>query len=191
MAVNAQVLGLLEEMMDEGKTPEEVCRDYPELLVEVQRRWQQIHFIDEQIEVMLPSLDSAPRDITNTPALLASGLPLIPGYEVESVLGSGGMGVVYIARQLALDRHVAVKMLLAGPFASQQELGRFHREIAALADLRHPNIVQVYDAGDVDGRPYFSMEVVEGGSLAQSLSGTPQPTQRAATLSLTLAQAID
>jgi serine/threonine-protein kinase len=191
MAGTPQVLGLLEEMLDEGKTPEEVCRDYPELLAEVQRRWQEFHLLDEQVGALLPGLHSAPRDNPITPTPLTAALPLIPGYKVEAVLGSGGMGVVYKARQLALDRQVAVKMLLAGPFASPQELGRFHRETAALADLQHPNIVQVYDAGDVDGRPYFAMELIEGGSLSQTLVGTPQSTQRAATLLLTLAQAID
>src|SRR5262249_61392278 len=105
------------------------------------------------------------------------GRPQVPGYEVEAMLGSGGVGVVYRARQRALDRPVAIKMLLAGPFASSQELGRFRRETAALACLRHPNIVQVFDAGDVEGRPYFAMELVEGGSLAQKLSGTPQPAR--------------
>jgi serine/threonine protein kinase len=107
------------------------------------------------------------------------------------VLGHGGMGVVYRARQCALDRPVAVKMLLAGPFASPHELGRFRRERAALACLRHPNIVQVYDAGDVEGRPYFAMELVEGGSLARKLAGTPQPARPAAALVSTLAGAVE
>jgi serine/threonine-protein kinase len=191
MAGAAQVLGLLEQMLDAGKTPEEVCHDHPELLAEVRRRWQEFHLVDDQIGALLPGLHSSPRDNPITPTLLAAALPLIPGYDVQSVLGSGGMGVVYKARQIALDRQVAVKMLIAGSFASQQELGRFHRETATLAGLQHSNIVQVYDAGEVDSRPYFAMELVEGGSLSQKLAGTPQPAQRAAELLLILAQAID
>jgi serine/threonine-protein kinase len=109
---------------------------------------------------------------------------------VEAVLGCGGMGVVYKARQHALGRPVALKMLLAGPFAGSQELGRFRRETAALACLRHANIVQVYDAGEVEGRPYFTMEFLEGGSLAQKLSGTPEPARQAAALMATLAGAV-
>src|SRR5262249_5299602 len=119
-----------------------------------------------------------------------AGSPQVPGYEVEAVLGQGGMGVVYKARQCALDRPVAIKMLLAGPFASSQELGRFRREAAALACLRHPNIVQVYDAGDVAGRPYFAMGLVEGGSLARNRSGGPQLARPAAALVSALAGAV-
>ena len=99
-------------------------------------------------------------------------LPQIPGYEVQAVLGRGGMGVVYRAWHLRLNRPVALKMLLAGPYARPEELERFQREAEAVAGLRHPNIVQVYDVGDVDGRPYFTMEFVEGGSLAEKIAGT-------------------
>jgi serine/threonine-protein kinase len=190
MAGNTRVLGLLEEMLDSGKTPEEACRDCPELLPEVRRRWQKFRLIDEQVVALVPGLRTTPKDGPVPPGPPTADLPRIPGYEVESVLGQGGMGVVYRARQRALDRPVAVKMLLAGPFAGPQELERFHRETAALACLRHPNVVQVHDAGDVDGRPYFSMELVEGGSLAQKLSGTPQPARHAAELLATLAGAM-
>src|SRR5262245_57047163 len=191
MAGDPQVLGLLEEMLDSGRTPEEVCRDCPELLPEVRRRWQQFRHIDAQVRTLLPGLGAPPGAGAVPPAPPASGPPQVPGYEVEAVLGHGGMGVVYRARQCALDRPVAVKMLLAGPFASQEDLGRFRRETAALACLRHPNIVQVYDAGDVEGRPYFAMELVEGGSLAQKLSGTPQPARPAALLVSALAGAVE
>src|SRR5262249_47444257 len=117
-------------------------------------------------------------------------LPQIPGYEVESVLGRGGMGVVYRARHLRLGRLVALKMALAGSYAGPHERERFRREAEAVAALRHPNIVQVYDAGDVEGRPYFTMELIEGGSLDQKLSGTPQPARAVAALLTTLAEAM-
>jgi serine/threonine-protein kinase len=190
MAGNSQVLGLLEEMLDSGKTPEEVCRDCPDLLPEVQQRWQEFRLIDARVVALLPGLRTRPDAEAIAPVPPVAGLPQVPGYEVEGVLGSGGMGVVYKARQHALDRLVAVKMLLAGPFAGPQELGRFRREAAALACLRHPHIVQVYEAGDVQGRPYFAMEFLEGGSLAQTLSGAPQPARQAAALVATLAEAV-
>jgi serine/threonine protein kinase len=81
-------------------------------------------------------------------------------------------------------------MLLAGPYAQPYELERFLREAETLAGLRHANIVQVYEAGDVDGRPYFTMEFVEGGSLAQKLTGTPQPARQAAALVASVAEAV-
>jgi serine/threonine-protein kinase len=191
MADNPQVLGLLEEILNAGKTPEEVCRDCPELLPVVRRRWKEFCAIDDQVGALLPGLRSTPAAGTSAPGVPAAGPPEVPGYVLEEVLGHGGMGVVYRARQRALDRPVAVKMLLAGPFASPQELERFRRETATLAGLRHPNIVQVYDAGAVDGRPYFSMELVEGGSLAQKLVGAPQPARSAAALLSTLAGAVE
>jgi serine/threonine-protein kinase len=188
---NSQVLALLEDMLNSGKTPEVACLDCPELLPEVRRRWQEFCLINAQAEALLPGLRADQGADAIGPGLPSHGLPQVPGYAVEAVLGYGGMGVVYKARQLALDRPVAVKMLLAGPYAGPQELARFHRETAALASLRHPNIVQVYDAGDVEGRPYLTIELVEGGSLARKLSGAPQPARPAAALVSVLASAVE
>jgi tetratricopeptide (TPR) repeat protein/tRNA A-37 threonylcarbamoyl transferase component Bud32 len=178
-------------MLDSGLTPEEVCRDCPELVPEVKRRWRDFCQVDESLGAVFPGLRTpfAGGNIANlTPT---TGLPLIPGYTVEEVLGFGGVGVVYKARQQALERVVAVKMLLAGPFASPLELGRFRRETAALACLKHSNIVQVYDAGDVDGRPFLAMELVEGGTLARKLADSRLQFRDAAELVATLAGAVD
>jgi serine/threonine-protein kinase len=118
-------------------------------------------------------------------------LPDIEGYEVQGVLGHGGMGVVYRARDLRLNRTVALKMLLGGAYAGPQELARFMREARAVAGLScHPNIVQVYEVGKEQGLAFFTMEFVEGGSLAAKLAGQPQPAQRAAELVATLADAV-
>jgi WD40 repeat protein len=100
------------------------------------------------------------------------------------------MGVVYKARQKGLNRLVALKMILAGAHASEQELARFRTEAEAVARLLHPHIVQIYEVGEQDGRPYFSLELVDGGSLADRLDGTPQPPRQAAELVQTLARAM-
>jgi WD40 repeat protein/tRNA A-37 threonylcarbamoyl transferase component Bud32 len=120
----------------------------------------------------------------------AADLPAVPGYELLGELGRGAMGVVYKARQTKLKRLAALKMILAGPHASSSELARFRREAEAIARLQHPNIVQIYEVGEQDGRPFFSLEYVDGGSLAQQLSGTPWPARRAAELVRTLARAM-
>jgi tetratricopeptide (TPR) repeat protein len=113
------------------------------------------------------------------------------GYEILGVLGRGGMGVVYKARQVGLNRLVALKMVLAGSHASPEELMRFKIEAEAVAHLQHPNIVQIYQTGIRDGRPFFSLEFCEGGSLQQKLDGTPMPPRQAAELIETLARALD
>jgi len=117
-------------------------------------------------------------------------LPVIGGYEILGVLGRGGMGVVYRARQTRLSRLVALKMILAGKHADAEHRARFHTEAEAVARLQHPHIVQIYDVGEHDGLPYFCLEFVAGGSLDQKLNGTPLPSRRAAHLVETLARAM-
>src|SRR5262249_17771695 len=116
--------------------------------------------------------DSSPRRAT----------PAIPGYEITGELGRGGMGVVYEARDLHLNRRVALKMILAGDHADSEAIIRFLGEAEAVAQLRHPNIVQIYGTGGHEGRTYFALEYVEGGNLAQRLDGTPWPQREAARL---------
>jgi WD40 repeat protein/serine/threonine protein kinase len=111
-------------------------------------------------------------------------------YEILGELGRGGTSVVYRARQVKLNRLVALKMLLNGQHAGTDELGRFRGEARALARLQHPNIVQIHDVGEHDGRPYFALELVDGGSLKERLTGTPLPPRQAAQLVQTLAEAI-
>ena len=101
------------------------------------------------------------------------------------------MGVVYLARQLGLNRLVALKMILAGGHAGSDQVVRFKAEAEAVARLQHPNIVQIHDVGEQDGRPYFALELVEGGTLARRLNNVPQPASQAATWARTLAAAVE
>jgi serine/threonine-protein kinase len=114
----------------------------------------------------------------------------VPGYQILGVLGRGGMGVVYKARQCGLNRPVALKMVLAGGHAAPEQLERFRTEAEAAARLHHPNIVEIYAVGEQAGWPYLAMEFVDSGTLAQRLDGTPQPARAAAELVETLARAI-
>ena len=129
---------------------------------------------------------------TGEPQSARSGeQPLVPGYEIVGELGRGGMGVVYKARQRGLNRWVALKMVLAGAHAGPSQLARFQTEAEAVARLQHPNIVQIYDVGELDGLPYFSLEYIDGLSLDQKIHRQPQPPREAAHLIETLARAMD
>jgi WD40 repeat protein len=115
---------------------------------------------------------------------------LIPGYEVLGELGRGGMGVVYKARQSRLRRLVALKMILAGGHAGKTDLDRFRTEAEAIARLQHPNIVQIHEVGEHEGKPFFSLEFCAGGTLESKLDGTPWQSGAAAGLIATLARAM-
>jgi WD40 repeat protein/serine/threonine protein kinase len=114
----------------------------------------------------------------------------VPGYELHEELGRGGMGVVYRATQTALNRPVALKMILSGSHAGPVERERFRREAQAVAALQHPNIVQIFEIGESNGHAYLALELVEGGSLAQHLSGTPWSARDSAQLVELLARAV-
>jgi serine/threonine-protein kinase len=116
--------------------------------------------------------------------------PVLHAYEILGELGRGGMGVVYKARQVTLDRLVAVKIMNAA-CESEEVRTRFLAEAPLVARLQHPHVVQVFDFGDLDGRPYLVMELVGGGSLARKAAHTPQPPREAARLVEQLARALE
>jgi tetratricopeptide (TPR) repeat protein/tRNA A-37 threonylcarbamoyl transferase component Bud32 len=120
----------------------------------------------------------------------APALTAIPGYEVLEVLGRGGMNVVYKARHTALKRVVALKMILAGEHASAAERARFKSEAEAVARLQHPNIIQVHEIGEHEGKPFITLEFCSGGALDKKLNGAPLPPAEAARLVETLARAV-
>jgi serine/threonine-protein kinase len=137
-----------------------------------------------------PPADAATLPPAPAGSLPAAGPVAVPGYELLGELGRGGMGVVYRARQVGLNRLVALKMVLAGGHASAADLARFRTEAEAIARLQHPNIVQVHEVGAHNGLPYFSLEFCTGGSLDRQLDGTPWEPTKAAALVETLARAV-
>lgn len=120
----------------------------------------------------------------------AGGIPQVAGYEILGILGRGGMGVVYKARQSGLNRLVALKMILGGAHAGKSERDRFQTEARAVAKLQHPNIVQVYEVGERDDLPFVSLEYIGGGSLGARTEGKPMSPRTAAAVIELLARAM-
>ena len=177
-----------DEQRERGQhlTPEQVCADCPELLPQVRDKIEALRAV---YGMLAPEPEAAtPRDGAG-PATPEGLLPAVPGYELLGVLGRGGMGVVYQARQLQPPRPVALKMIREGPQAAE-DLARFLREAEAVARLRHPHIVPVHEVGRHRDQPYFTLELVEGGSLAARINGTPQPAAASARLVELLARAV-
>jgi len=133
------------------------------------------------------SLGKTVRDAPET-SLRAGIIRSLGDYELLEEIARGGMGVVYRARQVSLNRLVAVKVLLAAQFA--RDTLRFHREAQMAASLSHPNIVSIYEVGEHDGQPYFSMELIEGRSLADLSRDQPLGARRAGELTKTIAEAV-
>lgn len=164
-------------------TPEEICADFPDALPEVRRQTRAV----TEMEHLLGQPPTLAARVTSSARL--DSLPVIPGYEVLRVMDEGGMGIVYEARQNGLTRRVAIKMI-ARMRLVPATVARFRAEAEAAARLHHPNFVQVFEVGELHGRPFFSMELVDGGNLGDLLSHGPLPPRRAAELIETLARAL-
>ena len=116
--------------------------------------------------------------------------PIVPGFEIQCELGRGGMGVVYLAREIKLNRLVAIKMILEGLYAGKEVRQRFQSEAESVSRIHHPNIVQIHSTGENNGRPFLVLEYVEGISLDLMKKGNPWPAGDAAKLIETLARAM-
>jgi serine/threonine-protein kinase len=154
----------------------------------------EVHESGSETSAPRSQIRSAEFPCTAASAMSFAGAPPHPGwvrgYEVLEVLGRGGMGIVYKARQRSVNRLVALKMVLAGAHAGREALARFRIEGQAIARLSHPNAVAIYEFGEHDGLPYYSMELMEGGSLAARLAQGPLPPREAAALVRKLAGAV-
>ena len=161
-----------------------------------------LHMIKESPEARASGVavkgDTSPGTTHHSPVATHQAYPIstpadqeiVPGYEIFRELGRGGMGVVYKARQVSLQRVVALKMILSGAHARTRDLERFRGEAQAVAQLHHPNIVEIYEFGEHNDLPYYSLEFVEGGSLARKIRGKPLPPLDAARIAEELARAI-
>jgi len=202
MATDPRVSGLLlawQKLNARGQavTVDELCHDCPELADELRRQVAAQSSETMQFETRdmqgASSVEQTPgvRPNTDVLPLTVVAPPLsLPGYEILEELGRGGMGVVYKARQVGLNRLVAIKMILAGSRAGPMERARFHAEAEAVAKLHHLNIVQIYEIDQHEGSPFFSMEFVEGESLLKRIGGKPGSPLQAARLVESLARAM-
>jgi tetratricopeptide (TPR) repeat protein len=205
---------LLRQDAGEAPQPNEYLRRFPEYADQLRRQFSVDRALQDGLLraagpaepsgeppntfVWGPSLDTPPQPPGGatllvygpSPAAPEPAYPEVAGYRILGVLSRGGMGVVYRAEQVGLKRVVALKMILAGAHAGPEQLARFRAEAEAVARLQHPNIVQIYEVGEQDGLPFFSLEFVEGGSLEKRLRKAPQPARAAAELVETLARAV-
>jgi serine/threonine-protein kinase len=192
MSDDPKALELLDDytaQLQAGRRPDRAAflREHPELASAIDCL--------EALECMAPLpatadfSDAATTEETAAEAALPP--PNFGPYELLGEIGRGGMGVVYRARQKDLDRIVAIKMILASHLASAEHVRRFQTEARAAAKLRHPNIVQIHEVGQCHGQHYFTMDYIEGESLAQRLARAPLGPQAAARLLSAVARAVE
>jgi serine/threonine-protein kinase len=192
---DAIVLRLLDELTSRaraGTTPdfESIARRYPDLVDEVRMLWATAMVAEDfaSVSAVLDSVERREPAPSRPPAFAPQ--ERVGDYEILEEIGRGGMGVVFRARQISLDRIVALKMILRGELASAADLARFRGEAESAARLHHPNITAVYEIGDHEGQPFFSMQFVEGTTLARRIAEGPLPAREAAQLLLPICRAI-
>ncbi len=143
--------------------------------------------LKKQLEDYFLARPTNPQAKAVTVSIVDSKTPHIPGYELLQEIGRGGMGVVYKATQTSLNRPVALKVILSGSFASKEDHERFRREVEAIATLKNPAIVQVYQVGETNGFPFCALEYIDGGNLAELIRKGKLPPKHAATLAKKIA----
>jgi WD40 repeat protein/tetratricopeptide (TPR) repeat protein len=179
-----ELLAAYLQALEAGQSPDrqEWLRRYPQLAEELQAYFQNLDLFEKA---------AGPPTARFHVAEPESALPRSFGeYELLEKLAEGGMGIVWKARQLRLNRLVALKMIRAGQFASSGELRRFQLEAENAAHLEHPHIVPLYEVGECEGQPYFTMKLIEGGSLVQHLPRLAQDSRALAQLLAAVARAV-
>src|SRR5262245_4042651 len=173
------------EAEERGEAPDRdrLLAQHPEFAAELAE-----FFAGQRVEALLAAFRRA-TTVVELPPEIETPVQSFGDYEILSELGHGGMGVVYKARQKSLNRAVALKMILTGKFASPADVERFRAEAETIATLDHPHVVPVYEVGEHEGRPYFVMKLIEGGSLAHRAAEFRDP-QAAATLLAQVARAV-
>lgn len=191
-----QLADLLAELSERAQAGEPVdinavARQHPELGGELIELWGAVMLANAIGSHVSSQIDLTENPESSNSTAVPLELPCRWGdYELLQELGRGGMGVVYRARQISLNRDVAVKMIIGGRLASASEQARFHSEAESAARLDHPGIVPVYEVGQHDDRPYFTMKYVPGDTLQDRLDSGPLPPREAARLLQEVARAI-
>ena len=193
-----------QDRLEHGRVPnlDDLCQDCPELRPEFEKRVARLRKVGRLLgDPQLPATRVEPEpelSLSDDKTWVSQGtgyappveIPAPPGYQVLAPLGEGGMGVVYKAKQIGLERLVALKMILAGSRTRAVDLARFRNEAQAIAALRHPNIVQVFEIGEFRDQPFFSLEFCAGGTLGKAVNGEPQSPAAAAGMTEVLARAV-
>ena len=162
---------------------DEVCAQHPDLADELRQLWAMVAVTDVAAEFSAEMENIVDSSTTVMPNDFGD-------YKLIEEIGRGGMGVVYKARQQSLNRTVAVKMLLQGDLATLEQQGRFRQEAESAAGLTHAGIVPVYEVGDADGRPYFSMKFIDGKPLSDILLSGPMDISHACRIAIQVCDAI-
>jgi eukaryotic-like serine/threonine-protein kinase len=211
-ATVARLLDALTAELRQGGQPavEEVARRYPALAADLCSLWATIRLTEElaasavaeldaidQTDKVADTIDWPPstEGLSGKPPSHSGSLEPASGrfgdYELYEELGQGGMGIVSRAREIKRGRMVALKRLLRGTASAPADLERFRVEVHAAAGLAHPHIVPVFQVGEHDGQPFFTMQLIEGTTLARRLADGPMPAQEAARLLATVCKAVD